>query len=158
MNVLTFRKKTHLWKNLNITENTVNMSRLLQVLFHPPQGIKAWMYKENKIHSGNVSEAFCLPDFVDLVIFRFYTIGSWHRVFYFENWPDALCRSCVSDCLLAWLADGHLLSTSSHSRFPAVVSILSVQRAEARMVLKDIRNNILTSRNVISRYLQLWLY
>ena len=41
--------------------------------------------------------------FVDLVffLFCFYTVGSLHRVFYFENWPDALCLSCVSDFLPA---------------------------------------------------------
>ena len=61
------------------------MLHLLQFLFHPLHGIITWMFKENKIHCGNVSEAFCLPDFVDLVIFHFYTIRSLHSVFYFEN-------------------------------------------------------------------------
>ena len=59
------------------------------------------------------SGAYCLPDFVDLVIFHFYTIGSLHRVFYFENWLDTLCRSCVSDFLLARSAPCSLLQLLS---------------------------------------------
>ena len=51
----TVRKKTDVCKNLNITEN--KHVRLLQVLFRPPHDITPWMYKENKIHSENVSEA-----------------------------------------------------------------------------------------------------
>ena len=33
--------------------------------------------------------------------FSFYTIWSLYRAFHIENWPDALCLSCVSDFLLA---------------------------------------------------------
>ena len=68
---------------------------------------------KEQVLSSEIFLWVCLPDFVDLVIFCIYTIGSLHKVFYFENWPDALCCSCVSYFLLARSALCSLLQPSS---------------------------------------------
>ena len=65
--------------------------------------------------------ALWLANIFDLVIFLFYRIGSLHRVFYFENWPDTLCLSCVSDFLLAQSALCSLLRLLSKLHQAAVL-------------------------------------